>query len=356
MRTLEGGIAILSLFGSWYSMGRQYGHLAKGELHRVVKGFIGEKIGGNPQKRGEIEGVANLLYSHYPPHFKEFFKGAEETSELTLMELKMANAVEYIANESGCSALAFWGEKSDGGVVYGRNYDYPGYRTLCNEIIVTVFHPEDAPNSAAIIGYAGEIYAVNAINDKGLFLELNNGMPSAGAEIDFTKPASTTRLLEIILSAQTIDDLDNFFKGENSFTSFIIGVADPTTARSYEWCRDGVKRGDSFKSSTLPKGSLVITNHYVNPEWNYPTPTDSASWESITRRSNLEKMVMGIDQKVDVPLMQKMIQTDISEGGAACDATVYQMVVVLGGEHLWLKIIGKSDWVKIPIMSYLLLK
>ena len=51
-------------------------------------------------------------------------------------------------------------------MVAGRNYDYGTiFSELEDDVLVTIFNPADESLSTAIVGYAGEIYAVNGMNE-----------------------------------------------------------------------------------------------------------------------------------------------------------------------------------------------
>ena len=121
--------------------------------------------------------------------------------------------------------MAVWGDYGTGKLVFGRNYDAASYKEIGRDVVVTVFHPNDGA-AAATVGYAGELYCVNGLNDKGLFVEFNNGMPSAGYEIHWELCSSTSSLFNMLFEAGNLDDVDSFFKSTRSSLSATIGVAE----------------------------------------------------------------------------------------------------------------------------------
>lgn len=365
----EGGVKVIELRGSWHEMGRQYGLLVAAQL-RDVYNYLAAKIGelpldtvqvreanaaegqvgaaGSGAKVSKAREIAENLYRHYPEYQKEFFAGAAQTSGLTLDQLIMCNAVEYMEECFFCSALAAWGEWSGGPLVFGRNYDAVSYGELAGDIVITVFHPEDGL-SAATIGYAGELYCVNGLNEKGIFIELNNGMQSAGYDIHWDMVPGTTELLDVLFKARTLDEMDAFFRNTRSFASFIINVADKHEARSYEWCYDGVARGDEAQ----PGGLIASTNHYVNDAWTYPCPADSTSWNSLSRRCNLLSQVQAHCGRIDAEQMKSIMETGLADGGPMLELTRYQMVVVPETLTLHLRVPGLIGWTKIELGKYL---
>ena len=96
-------------------------------------------------------------------------------------------------------------------------------------------------------------------------------------------------------------------------------MADAAGARSYEWCPTGVKAG----GQDLPRGLLVSTNHYVNSGWDFETPTDETSWNSITRRENLIRLCEESKGSIDAETMKNIVNTAYEEGGAKNELTVY---------------------------------
>lgn len=340
------GIDVVSLCGTWEDMGEQYGKLTASHLQRVHS-FLTDIIDGDAAKKDSILKVSKLLVSKYPYSLRMFFTGMSRTSGLTLEELMMNNAVEY-AEGFFCSGLAAWNNYASGNLVYGRNYDAASYAPIADDIIITVFHPADGSLATATIGYAGEIYAVNAVNERGIFMELNNGMPTAGYDIDYDRFATTTSLFTLMFNAYDLSYIDAFFNTNRSFASFIVGVADEDEARSYEICATGVENATGFH----PAGLIAMTNHYNSTNWSYPTPTDSASWNSITRRRNLLSLAESNKGSIDEATMCRIMGTTIEEGGPMHDFTRYQLVYTPKLKQLLIRIERQTSWITIDLNKF----
>lgn len=336
-------IDIVNICGSWHQMGCQYGEQA-GKKMQDVLAYIDLKLDVSAERIRLAADIAEKLYSASPGNIKDFLDGVSSSSGISLERVKLCNAVEYIEESFFCSFMAAWDKFSCGKLVAGRNYDAASYGEIDRDIIVTVFHPDDGMK-AAIVGYAGEIYCVNGINEKGIFIELNNGMPSAGKEIHWDLCPGTSRLLELLLKAETMNDVENFFRDTQSPASFIIGVCNKDEARTYEWCFDGVKRGDI----TSPCGLAVSTNHYVNKEWSYAVPTDGTSWESITRRTNLLELAGARAGAIDVEDMKEIMSTPIENGGPRHHLTRYQIVAVPADQTLYIHVPCTGEWSEIKL-------
>lgn len=344
------GLNILDLRGSWYEMGRQYGGLASRLLNDVYQNFMLPNMQREPDRVPFVQAVADNLYRYYPHRLRLFFAGMAETSGLTLEQLKTVNVVEFSAAVFNCSAMAVWGDYAADNLVYGRNYDAPGFLPLGKDVLITVYHPSDGSLATATIGYAGEIYAVNGVNEKGIFLELNNGMPSGGTEIRYDRLASTVELFTMLLDADTLDYADAFFRTVKGFASYTIGIADAHEARSYEWCAQGVAR-----APLAADGLMVMTNHYVSNEWDFAKPDDEQSWGSLTRCANLTAIAEQNRGTVDAAMMCRLMQTSIQQGGPCHECTVYQLVFEPQTMMLHIQVAGVTEWQKINLRNLLII-
>ncbi len=343
-----GDIKVVNLQGTWREMGRQYGQLMKKELDDVntFLDLIIEESEGNAK---QAKAIVAQQTAQTPYRISEFFEGASETSGFTVEQLQTINAVERIGGLPKCSVAMTWDGYAKSDLVIGRNYDWSdSFELLKDDISVTVYHPADGSLATATIGYVGEIYAVNGLNEKGIFLELNNGKPSANIKSPSSRITGTTMLFECLFEADELSDMDLFFNTTNCSSSYIINVADEKQGQSFEWCPVGVKHGENDPAN----GLLVSTNYYVNEDWLFATPSDKDSWSGITRRDNLIALCEKNKGKIDEEKMKEIIDTTIKDGGAKNDLTVYQMVVVPKTKTLWLQITGGSSWTKINLDSF----
>lgn len=347
----NGCVSVVDLRGTWREMGRQYGKLMESEL-RDVYAFTELIIEARVGNSDKADSIVQVQTRQTPYRIREFFEGAAETSGFTVEQLQRINAVERIAGLPRCSAAAVWGDYAASSLVFGRNYDYADvFAELYDDVAVTVYHPADGALAAATVGYVGEIYAVNALNEKGIFLELNNGKPSAPVSSPNDRVTGTTMLFSSLFECDELGDLELFFNTVNCSSSYIINAADSSRAVSYEWCPTGVKHGEQ----TLPDGLLTSTNHYVNPDWEYPVPTDETSWDALTRRDNLIALCEAEKGRIDVPSMQRIIDTSEQDGGARNELTVYQIVAEPETLTLWVRVVHAPEpaWEKIELGGFL---
>lgn len=341
-------ITVVNLHGTWYEMGRQYGYLLQKELASVVA-LCEEIIKDNETNASKAESTLNTQRGQMPYTIRRFFAGMEETSGLTMYQLECANAVERIAGLPHCSFAAAWDEYSAGDLVLGRNYDYgEEFQLLDHEVVIAVFHPADGALAVATMGYAGEIYAVNGMNEAGIFLELNNGTFSAKVRPADMRITGTTQLLEMLFEADSLPLLDLYFNSTNNSSAYIINAADSEAVHSYEWCAIGVKRGDGMDED----GVFASTNHYLSPEWTFDAPDEEASLHTSQRRANLLALCEEHKGKIDPEVMMQIINTRMEDGGAANSLTVYQLVVVPATRTLWMKMVKQTEWTEFDLGAF----
>ena len=118
------GLIITELHGNYREMGRQYGDLYRKELAEIDNTLKTDfvKVPGITvdvmQQKGQV------LFDAYPQRYKEIMNGMAETSNISLEDIKMINAMElYIpavaSGWTGCSGFAAWGPyTSDGKLIF----------------------------------------------------------------------------------------------------------------------------------------------------------------------------------------------------------------------------------------------
>ena len=351
----EGIINIIDLHGTWREMGRQYGSLMASEMKHIYEIAIVKKL---VNEYGlDIENMkvrAGKFYANYPFRFKEILRGMSETSGMSLEQIQLVNAVELLAataqNLPQCTGIAAWGDYVSETLVYGRNYDYlPWFKEFSHDIVIACYHPADGSLATATMGYAGEIYVVNGMNEKGIYLELNNGMPSGGALWYDSRVPSVAALFQFLLDGASLDEIESFFQTTKANFAYIIGVSDGQTARCYEWPVFEVKRRESHSRH----GLTVLSNHFTEFSWGLPRPEDKTNWLTRSRRQNLLTLAKHFKGTIDSKTMMKMMDTRIEDLGATTDMTVYQMVVVPERFQVWFKIPDTQEWTEIDMKAIL---
>ncbi|MCX5748863.1 MAG: C45 family autoproteolytic acyltransferase/hydrolase [Candidatus Saganbacteria bacterium] len=363
-RTANDKFYVPVLKGSWREMGRQYGGLLKPQLNEfynsVTDYLTSEGISYKDQKAS-----AYALFNTYTDRrLKELVYGMAETSGLGNEKQIMVNAAfmnlaQYAGiwaekankpkTKKGCSGVAVWDNYShDGKMIFGRDWDFYSvayWKRWLPSLTIAVFNPDDGSNSVADIEFLGSIFTETAINNKGIFAELNNGMQS-DPTLTKGRTQGPVSLLSFMFDCSTIDEFEKTIEKTPDDVSYIIQVAGKDAAYSFEWPTWGVRRRSEKES-----GYLVAYNSFVRPlpvSWEKkvppPVPQD-------TRRNNLLSLVSSKKYKgrIDVPAMKEILGISWEAGGSTHGGTAYQVITAPGDQTVWLKGIGYSDWEKIDL-------
>lgn len=352
----SGKINVLALHGSYRQMGRQYGYLLSSELKGLYKNAVVDYFQQHKNLSvDEMKKTAMSLYRFYPQRFKDIIQGMAETSGLSLEEQIMLNALELYGSMSGCSGIIAWGEYTNNQpLIAGRNYDwFEKYLEFAQSLTVTVFNPDSGiPN--AIVTFAGVIYATTGLNAEGIFLELNNGLPSGGSLIYADRVPAVINLLASLNDSSSLDHLDAFFNTTRTDFTFIINAADTLRGVSYEWAPFEHRRRNADV-----EGLLVSTNHFTDPSWGIVLQ-DQAGFETVRRWKNLLSLGHEKKGKIGFEVMREILDTPMNKGGATWPVdgsmrtpyrTTYQIIAVPASLQLWLKVPGFQDWTIVELKN-----
>ena len=353
----SGMLNVLDLRGTYRQMGRQYGYLLKDQLNHLYRIAIEEYfIGKKGLSYETLKNTATALFNLYPKRFKDIIYGMAETSGLSIEKHIALNGLELYGTISGCSGIASWKDYTAGGpLIFGRNYDwFDSYREFAKYLTVTVLNT-DSGIPCAIVTFAGVIYATTGINKEGLFLELNNGLPSGG-ELSYTnRVPAIINLLAFLLDYSNMKQLNAAFNSTRSNFTFIINVADDNCAYSYEWPPFDVRR-----RTGEVEGLLVATNHFVNPAWGMAL-MQNTGFKTVERRENLLSLGHKNKGKMNAGKMMDILDIPMNEGGATWSVgekiqTVYQVVAIPGELKLWLKVPGFQNWTSVDLTAVFISK
>jgi len=356
----DGHIKAISLNGSFRDMGRQYGYLLKADLQNYYQKIIVDYLMGVKGKAyADLVASAEPSYSVALAETREFMQGIVDTSGLTLTQVQLINASMLEAIFS-CSAIAAWGPHTAGPLVVGRNWDMNAgsVDVLKDYMMVVVYNPPTG-NSVADINYLGQFqFFQTAINDKGLWIDLQNGSLSSTLT-DITKQDVNEAIFVFLRNASTMTQLDALFMAGPGAGSGIMTVADPGVAYAYFWCTQGTYRF-SERNQT---GLLATSNHFVEyPDtWTIQTlsPVPAAQSYTELRRNNWLALANSSDYygKLTEESMKTMLERTIENGGGSFPTsgydseTIYQIVAVPRDLRLWIRLPKYTGWEKIELRT-----
>lgn len=355
----DGHIRVISLKGSFRDMGRQYGYLLKADLQDYYQKIIVDYLMGvKGLSYGGLLTEATTFYANSLAESRDFMQGVVETSGLTLPQIQLIN-YSTLAAIAACSAVAAWGQHTGGGpLVIGRNWDMNtgSLDRFKDYMMVTVYNPPTG-NAVADINYMGQFQAFqSAMNDKGLWINIQNGSLSSNLN-DQTKQDPNNAVFDFLRNASTMTELDALFLSGPLSDSFIMTVADSNLAYSYFWCTQGTYR---FSESDQT-GLLATSNHFVEypSTWTINTlsPDPAAQLYTEVRRNNWLTLANSpaYNGKLNDDTMKSMLEHTIENGGGFLPATgyavetIYQIVAVPQSRRLWIRLPKYYGWEKIEV-------
>ena len=351
-----GKINVVVMKGSFHQMGRQYGALLKNELNEfydmaVTQYLIGEK----KMPYEKILSGSRKEFDELPFYVREWVRGMGETSGLGLDKqiIQSLALVPVIMGGFGCSGLLAWGEYTpDGSTVAARNWDMsaPVLVPYQKFLTVAVFNPVGSGQGVADINYAGQITWQSAMNQSGLFYDLQNGMMSDPYSAK-NRLNSNSALMSMMLNSTSLDQVDAFFNSTRAEGGLIINVADSKQGYCYEWGTfDYRRRVDD------PKGLMADSNNYVDPSWPVAMEIPNGKPAAFTkeRRANLLAQGGKNKGKIDAGKIMEIFDTRIPDGGptfpSGLDVKTYYSIVAVPKElKLWLQVDGLQKWTEIDL-------
>ena len=337
------GIPVLQLSGTFSEMGRQYGSLLKPELNDF---YAKIQESASPAQKQALAEFVDEISSGYGERQLEVFRGMASTSGLSVTQLLTLDqsVATSLLEAISCSFIAAWGPYThDGTLIAGRNFDwFKDYRDMLSPYLcVIAYNPSTGGHAAATVNFAGMVNGLTALNDQGLLIEMNNGMNSVGRQIYLLNRTSYMNdMLDFMWDAGSLKALGKMVETTRTMSPVIITMADSGTVVSYENAPF-----ETRKRSAEQEGLLVVSNHYMLPEWGL-LPLESAT-QSLERYKNL--LARGEEHKgqMNVEQMKSVMELTIAEGGATeiagsvsptnPDLTIYQVVAVPAERRIWVR-------------------
>lgn len=341
----SGSFDVLVLDGDWRQMGRQYGYLLKDRMSELHDKAVAFWIGGG-KTYGELQTFADETFPLLPDYTRLLIEGMAETSGMSLEKQKVTCMVMgkiLMTILGGCSSMDAWGAYTGGGpLVAGRNWDLIWPSTDYGKFLTVVVYRSPGKNAVADINYAAMFHPQNLMNEKGLFLDYQNGTQSDPRK----NPNARYDLFSYMQTANRIEDLDDVFRKISPGEAAIINTADAKAGHVFEWTIDAVRHRYG------KNGLIVSTNHFVDPSWTGLQPIQPGEQGAFTLERQTNLLALGEQRKgaINPGVMMQIFDKTIEEGGPTFSgATIYQIVAVPADLTLWFKARGYSGWEKIGL-------
>ncbi len=371
----QNGIYIIDMHGTYTQMGEQYGALLKQPLYDFYKQYK-HSLKLNAFIRNVVLWIRKTTL---PKAEKDFLAGVAKTSGLSpsrLMLLDQSVQMIYVAEEAqkiglGCSVICVTGaETTSGQMIIARNFDWAQeYRTLMTPYLtVAIFHP-NLGNAFATVSYVGSsLGAVTAMNEKGLYIELNSAINSVGPYIRVERPSYFAQMMNMMQNSNNFAQLREAVMTTPPDESYTLTIADAKQSASIEvssapFVRDFAKERTSTNRNSIYKNDhsaddfLIATNSYRAKGWAdtlfakaYPTFTTTQSFE---RYDNLYHWAKKHQREITPILAQKILLTPINEGGVNQDPVATLTTNHVSTYYSLIAIPARLEWqLKVPSTPY----
>ncbi len=368
------GVKMLVLSGTFSEMGRQYGALLGNEISGLYETAIEKSFIKNGLfSLEELNLFAASIFKTLPMRQKELIRGMSSASGLKQEKIVLAANIvtvqilarkKFGGNTNACTSVAVWGKyTNDEKTLTARNYDFPViFRELAKDYaVIIVFKPSDGSNAVAGIGFAGTVSFIDALNDKGIYIEANNAADSAGLVMFNARTEATTQAVNILFDATDSTEFNALMNSTRFSYSAILMAADSSTAQYYEIASWDIHKRDSAGIPIIAAG-----NQFNDPAWGILSLPSPAAWYSSLRENNIINLVKSRRAAVDAKHMMAILDAPFyNEDGTVGtgvsvlkknpkddEVTVWQVVTHPASLEMWVRFPMLSNWIFIDLKKW----
>jgi hypothetical protein len=368
---------VIVLSGTKTQMGFRYGELMADRLRQAYEILINFYVNENHIPFESVASKAQVFYNKYPHSYQQFLQAEARGANLTLEQINIINGMETLnslvkvqakdqdtkvsSSESTCASNSTASEANSmldgeisgcafisvpsiktvsGGNLIGRNYDFfAPFDQMAKFLTVTVLNePDYVPT--AFVGFVGQIFCATCINQKGLFVEFNNGMPSGGFKTDHSVESLLINLLQITQDSSSFNQFDSQISAIRADYSLVVNVANRTHAKAFEF---SAEQKIMMETNFTEIGIVASTNSFSHPAWE-KEPTNDECWLGHSRRDNLasqaqQRSVLAVNDLMEV------LDVNLEQGGGKWDYTLYQVIFNTPTMELFVRpTVQSSNW------------
>jgi isopenicillin-N N-acyltransferase-like protein len=210
------------------------------------------------------------MVKHFPADYRVEMDAVARSAGADRDTVTVANTFFDLKSTFACSALMVEGPRSaTGGVLFGRNLDYPSMGYIHEHTMVTVYRPT-GKHAFASVGFPGLVGVLSGMNDAGLCVAVLEVYDAKEGEPHFNPKGipyalCNRRLLE---ECSTIAEAKKLLERLPRTTLLNLAVADRTSTAVFEVTPKQVVLRPSAR------GVCTCTNHFCSEEVKPAMATD----------------------------------------------------------------------------------
>jgi isopenicillin-N N-acyltransferase-like protein len=310
------GLPVLTVSGTPKEMGAAVGALALKPSSRILS-FPREllKAGSSEDAWPLFVRLGKGMVKQFPADHREEMNALAQSASADLDALTVANTMFDLKSTFACSSLAVEGSRSaTGGVLFGRNLDYPSLGYAHEYTLVTVYRPT-GKHAFASIGFPGLVGVVSGMNDAGLCVAVLEVYDAKEGEPHFNPKGvpyalCNRRLLE---ECTTIVEAKKLLESMPRTTLLNLAVADRTGAAVFEVTPKQVVLRPSVR------GVCACTNQFCTEEVKPARPSNR--FDSDDRLEILDK-AREAKNKLGVEDLHKYLHA-VNQGGQTLQTMIF---------------------------------
>jgi hypothetical protein len=269
---------------NFQSLGNNYGTLLKTELKTQLQNEEHSTGVAANSLVGKIL-LNNIIKNHNLTTDEISFINGEaqatgiDFNSLLYMNLSFLFSInDKSKHDTSTSMCSFIAKQTSDTTIVGRNLDWVTKfhgQDAQGPIVITVFNLQDGRqhNKVASIGYLGWFDAATAVNEKGLFAEVNSGQASVDNQANFqNSPGLTSHYIDFLMQDNTLAELQNDVFNAIPNTGYIANIAGAPTSSGVT-AMHSIEKG-IWKTKSQYETLSMQRDSSTNSVYNLPTSDD----------------------------------------------------------------------------------
>lgn len=287
------GIPILTLKGTHYEAGLEYGVLMKDKLQDVY-GQLGEIEKSILRKfpvymkffvKVLVFVKLFLIKSRLSKNYIDELRGVSDGSGIPFNQLLIASFIPELFTFS-CTSFV---KDVNGRLIHGRNLDY--YFPLIGENPIIVRYLLNGEIPYTTVGCVGYLGAFTGMNDKGITITVN-AAPTVNSDDGDGKPI-TFEVRDLLAHSRTLTDISANLRDYHSIKGWMltIGSSDEKKALVYNIAET------HLKPTFMDGREIFVTNTFIDKEFahKYMSLHEAGSESSVSRYVMAENLIKKVD-------------------------------------------------------------